>query len=168
MSAEDSISAYIDPQQECLQKLLDRFEQETVLDGISPDELALKLFNFLKTEFVFLDSPDLTSEMARVTEMQAGNSQGLSLLFTNLLLAMSSKLGMPSVPNARVREAERDGVKQFVVIYEDETGTDRVFDFSDKIVDPLLQISLLNSVKDMLSINAYIPAKELELAVKYG
>jgi hypothetical protein len=167
VSGANKTRAYIDPQQECLQKIMDQFEQEVDLHNVTPDELAIKLFNFLKSEFQYVDTQDLILSMEQLVNIKAGSSQGLTLLYTNLLLAMSARLELP-LPNVRLREAERDGEKQYVIIYEDTSGVDRVFDFTDKIVDPLLQISLLNSVKDMLSISCYIPAAELGALVKYG
>jgi transglutaminase-like putative cysteine protease len=166
--AADCTRAYIDPQQECLQKIIEQFEQEVDLHNVSPDELAIKLFNFIKSEFQHVDAPGLALGMEQLINIKAGSAQELTLLYTNLLLAMAARLELPDVPDVRLCEAERDGEKEYVIIYKDASGTDRVFDFTDKIVDPLLQISLLNSVRDMLSINCYIPAADLGALVNYG
>ncbi|GBR76634.1 hypothetical protein NO2_1155, partial [Candidatus Termititenax persephonae] len=157
----------IDPEQECLQPLLEQFERETDLQDATRDELILKLFNFLKTGFSVVDVQDYFPSLELLTQTKVGNSQGLSLLLVNTALAMAHKLGL-ELPNIRLCEAERDGEKQYVVIYEDESGIDRVLDFTDKIVDPQMQLDLVNTLKDLFSINAYMPAKELAELVKYG
>jgi hypothetical protein len=168
-SLENNANAYIDPADPALSKFLAEFEGAMDLNGLSLDEIAAKLFNFIKTEYQCLDLQDVFPSQSMVIDTKAGASQNLALLAVNSLLALAAKQGI-SLPNARICEAtdKASGEKQWVMLYEDGNGIDRVFDFSDKIVSPQLQLELVKTADDLLSINSYVPAEALSLIADLG
>ncbi|GBR72581.1 hypothetical protein NO1_0090 [Candidatus Termititenax aidoneus] len=166
---ENNAKAYIDPTDPAVSKFLAEFESAMDLTGLSMDEIAAKLFNFIKTEYQCLDLQDVFPSQSLVIDTKAGASQNLALLAVNALLALAAKQGI-TLPNARVCEAtdKASGEKQWVMLYEDSSGATRVFDFSDRIVSPQLQLELVKTAEDLLSMNSYVPAEALSLAVDFG
>ncbi|MDR1323935.1 MAG: hypothetical protein LBK68_05805 [Candidatus Margulisbacteria bacterium] len=166
---ENNAKAYIDPTDPALSKFLAEFEGAMDLSGLSMDEITAKLFNYIKTEYQCLDLQDVFPNQSLVIDTKAGASQNLALLAVNSLLALAAKTGA-SLPNARVCEAtdKASGEKQWVMLYQDSSGVDRVFDFSDKIVSPQLQLGLVKTADDLLSINSYVPVNALSLSADFG
>ncbi|MDR1323208.1 MAG: hypothetical protein LBK68_02100 [Candidatus Margulisbacteria bacterium] len=168
-SLENTAKAYIDPTDPALSKFLAEFEGAMDLSGLSMDEITAKLFNYIKTEYQCLDLHDVFPSQSLVIDTKAGASQNLALLAVNSLLALAAKTGA-SLPNARVSEAtdKASGEKQWVMLYQDASGVDRVFDFSDKIVSPQLQLGLVKTADDLLSINSYVSTDALSLSADFG
>ncbi|GBR72639.1 hypothetical protein NO1_0143, partial [Candidatus Termititenax aidoneus] len=86
---ENNAKAYIDPTDPALSKFLAEFESAMDLTGLSMDEIAAKLFNFIKTEYQCLDLQDVFPSQSLVIDTKAGASQNLALLALNSLLALA-------------------------------------------------------------------------------
>lgn len=156
---------YIDPSLPLISRYADMVAEAIGLSGQETlDQLFIQTANYLRTH-VMCPAGLPGCDLQNVVELGVGSSESLSVLMTDVFLALAQKQGYALTDiqsRIGVLQIKKDGRTETAVAYRDELGIERLVDFTDSIIDVHQQLQNISSVEDFYAMTSFVAANELE------